>query len=187
MQNGEFETEGQMIAPVIEEARRLGAVRITGVKIAYYFVCKTKLWLFSHNIQMERESEDVAMGKMLHEERYRTERKDTVIGGLISLDFVKYGDRLEVHDIKKSRKMELSHRWQVLYYLYYLYNHGIDAVGIINYPLLNKKEVVEAKEDDFLKIGEVLKDIENIVLGDMPKPMRIKICPKCSYYEFCWG
>ncbi len=27
-----------------------GAMRITGVKIAYYFICHTKLWLFSHNI-----------------------------------------------------------------------------------------------------------------------------------------
>ena len=25
-----------------------GSMRITGVKIAYYFICHTKLWLFSH-------------------------------------------------------------------------------------------------------------------------------------------
>jgi len=43
---------------------------ITGVKVNYYFICKTKLWLFSHNIQMEKESEDVLMGKLLYESRY---------------------------------------------------------------------------------------------------------------------
>ena len=30
-----------------------GAVRITGVKIDYYHICHTKLWLFSHNITLE--------------------------------------------------------------------------------------------------------------------------------------
>jgi CRISPR/Cas system-associated exonuclease Cas4 (RecB family) len=37
--------------------------RITGTKIAYYFLCKRKLWLFSHNITFEQESEDVKIGK----------------------------------------------------------------------------------------------------------------------------
>lgn len=31
----------------------------TGVQVNYYFVCKRKLWLFSHNIGMEKESEAV--------------------------------------------------------------------------------------------------------------------------------
>ncbi len=30
-----------------------GAVRITGVKIDYYHICHTKLWLFSHNITLD--------------------------------------------------------------------------------------------------------------------------------------
>ena len=52
---------------------------ITGVKVNYYCICKTKLWLFSHNIQMEKESEYVQMGKLIHESSYRREEKEVVI------------------------------------------------------------------------------------------------------------
>ena len=36
-------------------------VSVNGTQINYYFVCKTKLWLFSHNIQMEQESDNVSL------------------------------------------------------------------------------------------------------------------------------
>ncbi|MEA2054551.1 MAG: CRISPR-associated protein Cas4 [Candidatus Thermoplasmatota archaeon] len=160
---------------------------ITGVKVNYYFICKTKLWLFSHNIQMEKENEYVQMGKLIHGSSYRRAKKDIIIDNAISIDFVKNGDILEVHDIKKSRKMESAHRWQLLYYLYYLHQRGVDAIGILNYPLLNKKEVVEPKEQDFKEIEKIIEDIRNIVSGDMPQPIKRKLCKKCSYYEFCFG
>jgi len=31
---------------------------VTGSNINYYFICKRKLWLFAHSIQMEQESEN---------------------------------------------------------------------------------------------------------------------------------
>ena len=31
--------------------------KINGTQINYYFICKTKLWLFSHNIQLEHEGQ----------------------------------------------------------------------------------------------------------------------------------
>ena len=132
---------------------------ITGVKINYYFICKTKLWLFSHNIQMERESEAVSMGKLIHESRYQRTKKDVIIDNTISIDFMKKGDVLEVHDIKKSKKMEEAHKWQLLYYLYFLHKRGVEAVGVINYPLLNKKEVIDPSENDFEEIEKILEDI----------------------------
>ena len=39
---------------------------LTGVEISYYFICKTKLWLFHHNIELEREHENVKIGKQIH-------------------------------------------------------------------------------------------------------------------------
>ena len=44
---------------------------VTGTQINYYFICKTKLWLFSHHIQMEHENEDVQIGKLIHDTRYQ--------------------------------------------------------------------------------------------------------------------
>lgn len=160
---------------------------ITGVKVNYYFICKTKLWLFSHNIQMERESEDVSMGKLVHESSYHRTKKDVIIDNAISIDFMKKGDVLEVHDIKKSKKMEEAHKWQLLYYLHFLHKRGVEAVGVLNYPLLNKKEVIEPSENDFEEIEKILEDIPHIVYGEVPPPVKRRICNKCSYFEFCFG
>ena len=41
--------------------------RITGVMVYYYFVCKRKLWYFTHEIQMEQENEAVKLGKVMEE------------------------------------------------------------------------------------------------------------------------
>ncbi|NIR52629.1 Dna2/Cas4 domain-containing protein, partial [candidate division KSB1 bacterium] len=35
---------------------------ITGVMINYYHICHTELWYFAHDIQMEQESDIVALG-----------------------------------------------------------------------------------------------------------------------------
>jgi CRISPR-associated exonuclease Cas4 len=136
---------------------------------------------------MERESEDVAMGKLLHESRYKREKKDIIIDNAISIDFVKRGDVLEVHDIKKSRKMEDAHRYQLLYYLYYLHQRGVEATGVLNYPLLNKKEAIKPTEQDFEMVEDITHNIRDIVTGEMPKPLKRRLCKKCSYYEFCFG
>jgi CRISPR-associated exonuclease Cas4 len=50
-------------------------LRIIGTQINYYFICKTKLWLFSHHIQMEQESELVLLGKILHKDSYKRDKK----------------------------------------------------------------------------------------------------------------
>ena len=93
--------------------------KINGAQINYYFICKTKLWLFSHNIQMEQESDTVSLGKQLHESTYKRD-KDFLIDNLINIDFIRKKKNIEVHEVKKTQKMELSHEYQLLYYLYYL-------------------------------------------------------------------
>jgi CRISPR-associated exonuclease Cas4 len=163
----------------------LGSVRITGVKVNYHHVCKTKLWLFSHNISLEKESDNVAIGKMLHEDRYKKNSKNITIDG-ISIDFVKTEKRLEIHEIKKSKKIDIADRSQLLFYLYFLKKRDIDAVGVLNYPLLNKTEKIELTPEDETTTEKDIEDIKNIVLGSMPSPERKKICSKCAYEEFCF-
>ena len=97
-----------------------GAVRITGVKIDYYHICHTKLWLFSHNIALEAGHENVEIGKQLHEDRYKRDGKDVMIDNTISIDFVRRGSSIELHEVKKTKKMEDAHKAQLLFYLYYL-------------------------------------------------------------------
>ena len=67
------------------------------------------------------------------------------VDNLISFDFVRKGGVLEVHEVKKSRKMSKSHHYQLLYYLYYLKSEkGInDVIGIIDYPKIRRRETLK--------------------------------------------
>jgi CRISPR-associated exonuclease Cas4 len=162
-------------------------MKITGVRINYYHICHTKLWLFSHNITFEHEHENVKIGKLLHEDRYSKNKKDVTIDNTISIDFVKQRNGIiELHEIKKTKKMEDAHLRQMLYYLYYLKQKGIDAQGIMNYPLLNQTKDVILTQEDENNIEDDISRIEEIVTGRMPHPKRIRICPKCAYFEFCF-
>jgi len=163
----------------------LDSVRITGVKINYYHICKTKLWLFSHNINLEKENDNVAIGKLLHEDRYKKNSKNITIDG-ISIDFVKAGKKLEIHEVKKSKKMDAADRAQLSFYLYYLKKKGFEATGVLNYPLINKTERIELSQEDEIGIEKDIEDIKRIVLGSIPAPERKKMCLKCAYQEFCY-
>lgn len=55
----------------------------------YYYVCKRKLWYFYHEIQMEQESENVAIGKLLDETSYKREDKHINIDNVINIDFLR--------------------------------------------------------------------------------------------------
>ena len=74
---------------------------INGTQINYYFICKTKLWLFSHNIQMEQESDNVKLGKTLHENSYKKEN-EVLIDNLINVDFIKNNNPIEIHETFSS-------------------------------------------------------------------------------------
>jgi len=156
----------------------------TGTQVNYYFVCRRKLWLFSHNLEMERASDLVQIGKLVHEASYERKFKEIEIGN-IKIDFLEKG--CEVHEVKKSKRIEKAHVYQLLYYLYYLKKLGIAARGVINYPLLRKKVDIELTGDKEQEIGGVLTEIEKLLAESYP-PEAIKrnYCRKCSYYELCW-
>ena len=163
-----------------------GAVRITGVKIDYYHICHTKLWLFSHNITLEAGHENVEIGKQLHEDRYKRDGKDVTIDNTISIDFVRRGSSIELHEVKKTKKMADADRAQLLFYIYYLKQRGVSAEGVINYPLIRETVRVTLTPDDEAVLQRDIEEIERIVRGRMPHPLRKRICAKCAYIEFCF-
>lgn len=163
-----------------------GAVRITGVKIDYYHICHTKLWLFSHNITLETGHENVEIGKQLHKDRYKRDGRDVTIDNTISIDFVRRGSQIELHEVKKTKKMEDAHKAQLLFYIYYLKQRGVSAEGVINYPLIRETVRVTLTPDDEAVLQHDIKEIERIVQGCMPHPLRKRICAKCAYSEFCF-
>ena len=161
-------------------------MKITGVMVEYYFICKKKLWYFTNQIQMENEHENVAIGKIIDENSYSSEKKHLLIDGTINIDFIR--QYKQIHEIKKSKSIEQASIWQVKYYLYYLKKLGLDGItGIIDYPLLRKNFVVELDEKDEQEIENIINNIENIVSKPVPPEVgKMKICSKCAYFELCF-
>ncbi len=155
--------------------------------MSYYFICHRKLWLFTHNIQLERGEENVEIGRHLHEDRYPRDKKNVSILNTINVDFVKKRDGVIIHEIKKSKKMEKAHSYQLYFYLDFLRRHGVDAKGEINYPLLRRVVPVELDEDVIDELETIYSNIHDIVNGSLPPVKKKNICKKCAYYEFCFG
>ncbi len=160
----------------------------TGTQVNYYLICPTKLWLFSHNVTMERSSDLVGMGRFIHETSYSREKKNVIVDR-IGIDFVKKGDGITIHEVKKSKKLEQAHRYQLYYYLYYLQEVlGIpDVDGVLDYPLIRQRERLVLTDGVKEEIERMLREIGEIVqLPQSPPPVKKPYCRKCAYYELCW-
>ena len=162
---------------------------VGGVKVNYYFHCKTQLWLFSHYITMEQE-DVVTIGKVIESDVFnRIKTKNVLIDNKISVDFVKRKEELLVFEIKKSSKFDNLHYYQILYYLWYLKNiKGIAKIkGVLTYPLEKKRTEVVLTEEKEREIENILKEINKIIsLEKVPKPEYKPYCRHCAYFEFCW-
>lgn len=159
---------------------------ITGVMFYYYFVCTRKLWYFANEITMEQFNEDVNIGKILDENTYSRDEKHINIDNVINIDFIRSKDIL--HEIKKSKSIEIASIWQIKYYLYYLKQRGSGiSRARLDYPLLKDTVMVELEEGDEEKIETFLSDIKEIIERQKPiKKEKEKLCNKCAYYEFCF-
>ena len=162
------------------------ALKVNGIKVNYFCICPRKLWLFSHHIRLEPESEKVLLGKLLHEESYSyLERKEVLLEGLLKIDVVEGGKVLEV---KYSRKMKEAARSQLLYYLYYLKQRGIIMKGELRFPKERKREEVELDESGERKVEEILRGIKEVeCLPAPPSAEYSSICRRCAYMDLCWG
>lgn len=161
-------------------------MKITGIMVNYYFVCKRKLWYFKNNISMEHNSELVGMGKLIDESSYGREKKSILIDEMINIDFLK--DWKIIHEVKKSRKLDEAGKWQLKYYIWILRCKGVEIEkGILDYPLLKKREEIYLTASEEEELMEVLEQIQYIINMDLPPRVINKaFCKKCSYYELCY-
>lgn len=160
--------------------------KITGVMVYYYFVCKRKLWYFSNDLNMEFNSELVGIGKLIDETSYGREKKHILIDETINIDFLK--DWKVIHEVKKSKKMDEAAKWQLKYYIWVLRNKGVDIEkGILDYPLLRKREEIFLDKEEQEELELVLEDIEKMISSKLPpNTINKQICKKCAYYALCY-
>lgn len=162
---------------------------ITATHIAYFHICKRKLWLFSHSITMEQNSDLVTAGKLIGENSYaqRPHKYTEVELDGIKIDFYDAKNKI-VHEIKKSDKLENAHIAQVKYYLFVLERNGIyGAKGIIEYPKLRTTEEVELSEQDRIDIPIWEAQMQQIMnQTQCPPTHKMPYCKRCAYFDYCF-
>jgi len=165
----------------------------TGTQLNYYGICHRKLWLFSRGVEMERENENVQIGKLLSEQSYKREQREIAIDDRIVIDWAEHtvnaDGSLTLHEVKKSKSFDGAHRLQLLYYLYYLKGKGVTARGQIDYPLIRRTEKVELTPEGEAEVCAALEGVSSIVTSDETPPCldNRRVCEKCAYFELCWS
>ena len=161
---------------------------ITGTVINYYFHCKTQCWLHANRINLEDNSEDVRIGRVLHEINEEKTR-----AGEIAIDNVKIDKITKDYliEVKKSDSDPEAVKWQVLLYLNILKNKGINKKGKIEFMEKNRQDkkiiYVELSEENIKKLFEITEKIKVLINSDTPPaPVMQKKCKKCAYYEYCF-
>lgn len=158
-----------------------------GTQVAYYVVCKRKLWLFSKGVGFEHLSEKVAMGKLLDQESFKRENKE-YFDENINIDFLKTREGVVVHEIKYSDALEDAHFMQVKYYIYYLRLKGVNVShGVIHYPKSRRLKKVEFLQKDYEEINQIINMMDKVLSLKTPPPVEKKnYCKNCAYFEFCY-
>ncbi len=135
---------------------------------------------------MERENERVQIGKIVHENSYARKKKEITIDDKIVLDWQEDG---VIHEVKLSDKMEAAHEFQLLYYIFYLKQKGVENLrGQIDYPKLRQTQEVFLTPEKEAELIEVLAEIQTITeRKQAPQVEFMKICNSCAYAELCWS
>lgn len=163
-------------------------MKITGTVMNYYFHCKRQCWLHANRINLEDNSEDVRIGKILHE--LKAEGKKNTEIAIESIKIDKITDEYLV-EIKKSDADTQATKWQTLYYLKILKDKGIERKGKLEFIEKNKQDhkvvYIELTEEYEAELEKTLKAIEEYISTDKPEEavMQPK-CKKCAYYEYCF-
>lgn len=163
-------------------------MRINGTLINYYFHCKRQCYLHGNRLNLEDNSEQVKIGKAIHEERAEEKENAEITIDNIRLDKL---TKEYLTEIKKSDADVEASKWQLLYYLSVLKSKGIIRKGKLEFVEKNKKNkktlFVELTDETELELKKYIEEINKLLSEDKP-PECIKknICKKCAYYEYCY-
>lgn len=162
-------------------------MNINGTLVNYYYYCKRKCYLFANRINLEDNSEDVRIGRVLHELKSLDNNSSEIKIQNISIDKI---DSKYVIEFKKSDSDIKSARIQVLLYLSKLKEKGIERQGKLVFNEKNTKEKVETitlNKKSQEELNECVNNIYKLIESKVaPNPILIKGCKKCAYYEYCY-
>lgn len=143
--------------------------------------------MHANRLNLEDNSEDVRIGKVLHEIKEEKSKQTEIKIDNIKVDRITKDYLVE---FKKSDSDPEAVKWQVLLYLYKLKQKGLERKGKVEYHEKNhtaKTEIIELDEANEKELLGVLEAIKSII--NLPKPPPPKFenkCKKCAYYEYCF-
>lgn len=162
-------------------------MKVNGTLMNYYFHCKRQCYLFGNRLNLEDNSEEVKIGKALHEEKKTAENTEIAIEN-IRLDKL---TSEYLTELKKSDADETAAKWQLLYYLSVLKKKGIIRKGKLEFAEKskgNKKTMIlELTQEKEQELAKYIQEIEQLLVrSELPPVLNEPQCKKCAYYEYCY-
>ncbi len=142
-------------------------MKVNGTLVNYYFHCKRQCYLFGNRLNLEDNSEEVKIGKAIHEQKAQESKNTEIAIENIRLDKLS-GEYLT--EIKKSDADVEASKWQLIYYLSVLKSKGIIRKGRLEFAEKNKKDskvlYVELTEETEKQLQAYLQEIEELLEWD---------------------
>lgn len=162
-------------------------MNVNGTLVNYYFHCKRQCYLFGNRLNLEDNSEEVKIGKALHEERNTKDNTEIAIEN-IRLDKL---TSEYLTELKKSDADETAAKWQLLFYLSVLKGKGIIRKGKLEFAEKNKESkktvILELTEEYEQELKKYVQEIEQLLeRPELPPVLNKPQCKKCAYYEYCY-
>lgn len=163
-------------------------MNINGTIINYYFHCKRQCYLHGNRLNMEDNSEQVKIGKAIHEERAENKNNTEIAIDNIRLDKI---TKEYLTEVKKSDADAEAAKWQLLYYLKVLKTKGVIRKGKLEFAEKNKKDkkiiIIELTDEVEKELDKYIDEIEQLLNQDrIPECINKSTCKKCAYYEYCY-
>lgn len=140
-----------------------------------------------NRINLEDNSEEVKIGKAIHEERAGKENTEIAIEN-IRLD--KLTDEY-LTEVKKSDADIEAAKWQLIFYLKILKEKGIIRKGKLEFVEKNKRSrktlIIELTEELECELERYINAVQNLLESDeIPTVLNESKCKRCAYYEYCY-
>ena len=163
-------------------------MKVNGTLVNYYFHCKRQCYLHGNRLNLEDESENVKIGKAIHEEKCDKERNRE-----ITIDNIKL-DKLTTKYLTETKKSDAdieAAKWQLLYYLKILKSKGIIRKGKLEIVEKNKQNksiiIVNLTDEIERRLNMIEKEIIKLIDGNnVPEVINDKKCKQCAYYAYCY-
>lgn len=163
-------------------------MRVNGTLINYYFHCKRQCYLHGNRINLEDNSENVKIGKAIHEIKSEFSNNTEITIDNIKIDKLTSEYLVEV---KKSDADIEAATWQLIYYLKVLRDKGIYRKGKLEFIEKNKSKnkivYIDLTDEKVKEIENYTRKIQNLLIEEkIPEAINKPKCKKCAYYEYCY-